>query len=56
MKYQDLSSGEIPQEKDLGIIWQTEEVTLGFRLQLPKKTLTRQGILTVLSSVMWFGI
>ena len=32
VKDQDLSSGEIPQEKTLGIICQIEEDTLGFQL------------------------
>ena len=51
VKDQDLSSGEIPQERALGIIWQVEEDTLGFQLQLPNKTLTRRDLLSVLSSV-----
>ena len=51
VKDQDLSSGEIPQERALGIIWKIEEDTLGFQLQLLKKPLTRRGLLSVLSSV-----
>ena len=50
VKDQDLSSAEIPQERALGIIWQIEEDTLGFQLQLPKKPLTRRGLLNILSS------
>ena len=51
VKDQDLSSREIPQERALGIIWQTEEDTLDFQLQLLKKPLARRGLLSVLSSV-----
>ena len=46
----DVSSGEIPQERVFGIVWQIEKDTLGFQLQIPRKTLTRQGLLSVLSS------
>ena len=41
VKDHDLSSGEIPQERALGIIWKIEEDALGFQLQLLKKPLTR---------------
>lgn len=51
VKDQDLSSREIPQERALGIIWQIEEVTLDFQLQLLKKPLARRALLSVLSSV-----
>ena len=50
VKDQDLSTAEIPQERALRIIWQIEEDTLGFHLQLPKKPLTRRGLLNMLSS------
>ena len=51
MRDQYLSSGEIPQEIALGIIWQIEEDTLTFQLQLPKKPLTRRSLLSILSLV-----
>ena len=50
VKDQDLSTAEIPQERALRIIWQIEEDTLGFHLQLPKKPSTRRGLLNMLSS------
>ena len=50
-KDQGLPSGEITQERALGIIWKIEIDTLGFQLQLLKKPLTRRGLLCVLSSV-----
>lgn len=43
VKDQDLSSGEISQERALSIIWRIVEDTLGFQLQLSKTLLTRQG-------------
>ena len=49
VKDQDLSSREIPHT--LGIIWQIEEDTLDFQLQLLKKPLTRLSLLSVLGSV-----
>ena len=51
VKDQDLSSGEIPQERALDIIWQIEEDTFCFLLQLHKKPLTRRGLHSILSSV-----
>ena len=51
VKDQNLSSREIPQERALGIIWQIEEDTLDFQLQLLKKPLASRSLLSVLSSI-----
>ena len=51
LKNQNLVSGTIPQESVLGINWNVEEDKLGFQVQLPEKSLTRRGLLSMLSSV-----
>ena len=42
------SLGNLPEERALGVLWND---TLGFKVQLKAKTLTRQGMLSALSSV-----
>ena len=51
LKNQNLVSGTIPQESVLGINWNVEGDKLGFQVQLPEKSLTRRGLLSMLSSV-----
>ena len=51
VKNQDLVSGDIPEEKALGVHWNVEEDVLGFQIELKEKPLTRRGLLSTLSSV-----
>ena len=51
VKNQDLLAGKLPEEKALGVLWNTNEDTLGFRITLMEKPLTRRGLLAMLSSV-----
>ena len=43
--------GNLPQEKALGVKWDTQNDTLSFYIKLSDKSLTRHGLLSTLSSV-----
>ena len=47
----DLSSGELPVEKALGVQYNIDEDTFGFKIAAEEKPLTRHGLLSTLSSV-----
>ena len=46
-----VSLGNLPQEKALGVKWDTQNDTLSFYIKLSDKSLTRHGLLSTLSSV-----
>ena len=41
----------LPEERALGVLWNVENDTLGFKVSLKEKPLTRRGVLSVLSSI-----
>ena len=41
--------GSLPEERALGVLWNVENETLGFRVILKEKPLTRRGVLSALS-------
>ena len=41
----------LPEERALGVLWNVENDTLGFKVNLKEKPLTRRGVLSVLSSI-----
>ena len=43
--------GNLPEEKALGVKWDTQNDTLGFYIKFADKPLTRRGLLSTLSSV-----
>ena len=43
--------GNLPEERALGVKWDTQNDTLGFYIKLADKPLTRRGLLSTLSSV-----
>ena len=43
--------GSLPKERGLGVVWNVENNTLGFKDNLKETTLTRRGVLSVLSSI-----
>ena len=43
--------GSLPEERALGVLWNVENDTLGFKVNLKEKPLTRRGVLSVLSSI-----
>ena len=43
--------GNLPEEKALGLKWDTQNDTLGFYIKLADKPLTRRGLVSTLSSV-----
>jgi len=47
----DLSQSALPVERALGVHWCVENDTLGFRIVLKDKPLTRRGMLSTISSV-----
>ncbi|KAJ8385589.1 hypothetical protein AAFF_G00184510 [Aldrovandia affinis] len=47
----DLSHNQLPMERALGIQWCTESDTFQFKMQPQDKPVTRQGILSVVSSI-----
>ena len=58
LKNEDLL-GNLPKEQALGVLWKTEENLLGFKVSIKDKSITRNGILFILSSVydpLGFGI
>ena len=42
---------KLPDEQTLGILWNVEAVTLGFKIAIKEKPLTRGGMLSTLSSI-----
>ena len=51
LKDLDLRHDSMPVQRSLGTYWCIESDTLGFRIELKDKPLTRRGILSTLSSV-----
>ena len=47
----DLSKGTLPTDRALGVMWNTEEDTFGFKIQIKQKPFTRRGMLSMLSSM-----
>ena len=43
--------GSLPEERALGVPWNVENKTLGFKVNLKGNPLTRRGVLSVLSSI-----
>ena len=43
--------GSLPEERALGVRWNVENDTLGIKINLKEKPLTRRGVLSVLSSI-----
>ena len=43
--------GDLPAERALGVLWDTETDKFGFRVTLKQKSWTRRGLLSVISSV-----
>ena len=43
--------GSLPKDRALGVLWNVENDTLGFKVNLKEKPLTRRGVLSVLSSI-----
>ena len=50
VKHQDLLTGKVPEERALGVLWNTDNHTLCFNINIKDKPLTRTGLLTMLSS------
>ena len=42
---------KLPDEQALGILWNVETDTLGFKIAIKEKPLTRRGMLSTLSSI-----
>ena len=51
VKNEELATGCLPEDKALGVKWDTEKDTLGFTIKLVEKPSTRCGLLSMLSSV-----
>ena len=43
--------GSLPKERALGVLWNVENDTLEFKVNLKEKPLTRRGVLSILSSI-----
>ena len=43
--------GDLPAKRVLGVVWDTETDTFGFRVTFKQKSWTRRGLLSVISSV-----
>ena len=43
--------GRLSEERALGVLWNVGNDTLGFKVNLKEKPLTRRGVLSVLSSI-----
>ena len=43
--------GSLPEKRALGVLWNVENDTLGFKVNLKQKLLTRRGALSVFSSI-----
>lgn len=51
VKELNLECESLPCERALGVFWFVDSDTLGFKIQDKEKTITRRGILSVVSSV-----
>ena len=51
VKDTELSSGELPVERALGVQWNVDEYTFGFKIAAEEKPLTCHGLLSTWSSV-----
>ena len=51
VKDQDLLTGKVPEERALGVLWNTDHDTLCFNINIMAKPLTRRGLLAMLSSI-----
>ena len=51
VKDQDLLTGKVPEERALGVLWNTDNDTLCFNINIMEKSLTRTGLLAMLSSI-----
>ena len=51
VKDQDLLTGKVPEERALGVLWNTDNDTLCFNINIMEKSLTRRGLLAMLSSI-----
>ena len=51
VKNQDLLTGQVPEKKTLGVLWNTENDTLCFNSNIMNIPLTRGGLLAMLSSL-----
>ena len=51
VKDQDLLTGKVPEERALGVLWNTDNDTLCFNIDIMDKSLTRRGLLAMLSSI-----
>ena len=47
----DIAQDELPTERALGLFWNVEDDTLGFKVKFKKKPATRRGILSIVNSV-----
>ena len=50
VKNKDLD-GKLPEERALGICWDTERDTFKFQIDLKEKPMTQRGMLSVVSSI-----
>lgn len=50
MSHQDLGC-KLPGDQALGILWNVEAETLGFKIAIKEKPLTKRGMLSTLSSI-----
>ena len=51
IKDKELALGCLPEDKALGVKWNTKKDTLGFTIKFVEKPSTRRGLLSMLSSV-----
>ena len=51
VKDQDLLTGKVPEERALGVLYNTDNDTIFFHTNIMDKLLTRRGLLAVLSSI-----
>ena len=53
VKDQDLLTGKVPEERALGVLWNTDKDTLCCNINIMEKPLTRRGLLAMLSSICY---
>ena len=51
VKDQDLLTGKVPEERALGVLWNTDNDTLCFNINIIEKPLTKRRLLPMLSSI-----
>ena len=51
VKDQDLLTGKVPEERALGVLWNTDNDTLCFNINIIEKSLTKRRLLPMLSSI-----